>query len=291
MRSGVERVARPSESVNHRTKRGRHRGDATSMQDLAAEGILILAGGRSILLQLANPAIGHGVAAHSDFQNKPIKRLKATLTYVYAVTSGTEAEAAEAVRRVDGAHVPVHADSGPHSPAYNAFTPQLQLWVAATLYDSATRLHALIFGALAPETEEAVYQEYAVLGTALQVPAGLWPVDREAFAAYWQDQVCALSIDATTRALARQLLFPQVGPAWLRLGMPLGRLATAGLLPPSVRSQFELPWTTREQRRFDQLIRVLTVVYPRLPRAIRHWPKRYFLGQLRRSVPGNAPAN
>jgi uncharacterized protein (DUF2236 family) len=257
---------------------------STSMRDLAAEGILILAGGRSILLQLAYPAIGHGVAAHSDFQRQPIKRLKATLTYVYAVTSGTPEQAAEAVRRVNLAHIPVHGQAGADSPGYNAFTPELQLWVAATLYDSATRLHAHVFGSLSAKEDEAIYRQYAVLGTALQVPAELWPVNREAFATYWQEQVAALSTDSATRDVARQLLYPRTGPLWLRLAMPVGRLATTGLLPVSVRALFDLPWTPRDQRKFDLLLRFLSAVYPRLPRLVRHWPRNYFLGQFARAV-------
>jgi uncharacterized protein (DUF2236 family) len=55
-----------------------------TMQAIAAEAVLIAAGGRSILLQLADPAIGHGVADHSDFASRPVDRLRGTLTYVYA---------------------------------------------------------------------------------------------------------------------------------------------------------------------------------------------------------------
>ncbi|KAL4735026.1 hypothetical protein BDV11DRAFT_208878 [Aspergillus similis] len=49
---------------------------------------------------------------------------------------------------------------------YHAQDPDLQLWVAATLYDKRA---------------ERVYQEFAVFGTSLQVPRSKWPRDREAF--------------------------------------------------------------------------------------------------------------
>lgn len=254
------------------------------MRDIAGEGVLIAAGGRSILLQVANPAIGHGVAHHSDFASRPLDRLRGTLTYVYAVVFGTPAEAASASRRVNRAHGPVVGEAADGAPAYSAFTPELQLWVAATLYDSAITMRELVFGPLEDDVADALYLDYAVLGTALQVPAGLWPADRAAFAVYFGDRLAELRTDATTRAVARQLLYPRTGPVWLRLLMPLGRLLTVGLLPPNVRDLFDLDWSPRSQRRFDRLLAVTAVVYPLLPLRLRHWPKDHYLRAVRQPI-------
>jgi len=253
----------------------------------AAEAILIAGGGRAILLQLANPAIGHGVAHHSDFTNRPLDRLHATLTYVYAVSCGTPDELNAVRRRVNQAHVPVHsahAEESADHPAYNAFTPELQLWVAATLYDSAMTVHDHVFGPLSEDAADRMYLDYAALGAELQVPRTLWPADRAAFAAYWNDQLARLRTDETTRNVAAQLLHPRTGPFWLRAAMPTGRLLTTGFLPPDLRADFALPWTPRSQRRFDRLMRFTSVVYPLLPRPIRHWPKNHYLRVLRESM-------
>jgi uncharacterized protein (DUF2236 family) len=255
-----------------------------TIRDVAGEAVLIAAGGRSILLQIADPAIGHGVARHSDFASRPLDRLRGTLTYVYGVVFGTPEEAAVATRRVNLAHGPVAGPAGEGRPAYSAFTPELQLWVAATLYDSAITMRELVFGPLDDATADELYQEYAILGTALQVPPELWPRDRAAFALYWRERLTQLRTDATTRGVAHDLLYPRIAPLWLRLLMPLGRFLTAGLLPASVRDLFELPWSPRSQRRFDRLIRVIAVVYPALPRRLRHWPKNHYLRSLRASM-------
>jgi uncharacterized protein (DUF2236 family) len=254
------------------------------MREIAGDAVLIGAGGRSILLQIANPAIGHGVARHSDFASRPLDRLRGTLSYVYTVVFGTSAEAARAGARVNRAHGPVVGPAVEDAPAYSAFTPDLQLWVAATLYDSAITMRELVFGPLDEELAEAVYRDYAVLGTALQVPEGLWPADRAAFAVYFAERLSQLRTDATTRAVARQLLHPAAGPAWLRLAMPLGRLLTVGLLPPRVRELFELEWSPRSQRRFDRLLAVTAAVYPLLPLRLRHWPKDHYLRVARRAM-------
>ncbi|TFC88567.1 oxygenase MpaB family protein [Cryobacterium sp. TMT4-31] len=250
---------------------------ALSIRDVAPESVLVLGGGRAILLQLANPAVGHGVARHSDFATRPLSRLSGTLSYVYAVTCGSPIDRAAAVRRVSLAHRPVHGTQSVGAPGYNAFDPQLQLWVAATLYESATRVHELVYGPLTDADAESVYRDYGVLGTALQVPPGLWPADREAFAAYWSRATSGLATDETTRSVARQLLHPTTGPVWLRLAMPLGRLVTTGLLQPDERALFDLPWSPGRQRRYNAVIGVIRLIYPRLPTRLRQAPMRHYL--------------
>jgi uncharacterized protein (DUF2236 family) len=254
------------------------------LSDLASEAVLIAGGGRAILLQIADPAVGHGVADHSDFASRPLDRLHATLTFVYAVACGTPEDVEIVRRRVDRAHGPVHGAGGASSPAYNAFDPELQLWVAATLYDSAMAVHELVFGPPADSDADTIYAQYAGLGTALQMPAALWPRDRAAFNRYWQERISELTTDAATRAVVHQLLYPRTGPALLRAAMPLGRLVTVGLLPARVRQLYGLSWNRTLQKRFDRVFRLIAAVYPRLPRRLRHWPKDHYLRALRDSA-------
>lgn len=254
-------------------------------RDVGAEAVLVAGGGRAILLQIAHPAVGRGVVDHSDFAADPLRRLHATLTFVYAVAFGSPEEVAAVRRAVNLAHAPVRATSpSEEGPAYNAFDPQLQLWVAATLYDSAVTLYEQVFGPLDPESAERIYQEYSVVGTALQLPAGLWPADRQEFAAYWAATLPTLTVTPSTRAVAHQLLHARNLPLWLRSTMPVARLVTAGLLPIPLRVDFGLPWNHRRQQQFDRLMRLTASVYPRLPGWLRHRPRDILLGRLRRSI-------
>lgn len=247
------------------------------LADVAQEGVLLAGGARAILLQLANPAVGRGVARHSDFASNPLQRLRNTLSYVYVVVYGTPDEVARITRLVDATHAPIRG------VGYDAVDPRLQLWVAATLYDTAAGLYERIFGPLSPEDAEAVYQDYAILGTALQMPQDLWPRDLPAFREYWASAVAALRTDPETRAVARELLHPKRGPLWLRASMPLVRLMTAGLLTPAERTMFELPWSEGRERRFDRAIRTIAALYPRLPRRLRQWPRNHYLARFRRA--------
>ncbi|MEO6943382.1 MAG: oxygenase MpaB family protein [Lacisediminihabitans sp.] len=271
------------------------------MRDIAGEAVLLAGGARAILLQIADPGVGEGVARHSDFASDPMRRLRNTLSYIYVVVYGTADDRARVVAMVNAAHrsvrgtvrlrvknprrdgTPLPGESAVNVEAsvsgdrYDAADPQLQLWVAATLYDTAITVHESVFGTFAPVDADALYREYAVLGTALQVPPELWPEDRAAFRRYWDSQLARLRVTDDTRRVARELLDSHAIPWWLRLGMPLARLVTAGLLPPSLRVAFELPWDAARQRRHERAMRMIAAVYPRLPRRIRQWPMRHYV--------------
>ena len=132
----------------------------------------MLAGaGRAILLQIADPRVGHGVADHSDFVQRPQDRLRATLTYVYAIVYGSDEQVAAVRRAVNRAHAPVRRNPDDATKGYNAFDPGSQLWVVATLYDTAVTVYEQVHGPLDDETADRMYRDYARIGTALQLPA------------------------------------------------------------------------------------------------------------------------
>lgn len=246
--------------------------------DVSAEAVLLAGGARAILLQLANPGVGHGVAAHSDFANRPLDRLHGTLTYLYVIVYGTPDEAKRVARMVGEAHAPVHSD--PDEPVqYNARDDQLQLWVAATLYDTAMRVRELIYGPLSAGDAESLLDDYAVIATALGVPRAVWPENPAAFARYWAAAEAQLRVDEVAKGVARELLHPLSGPWWLRAAMPIVRLVTAGLLDARLLEAYALPF---DERRFNRVVRIIRAIYPLLPRWIRHAPQRRYLSTFRK---------
>jgi uncharacterized protein (DUF2236 family) len=253
-------------------------------EQIAGEALYLAGGGRALLLQIAHPAVGRGVAEHSDFANRMMDRLHATMTFVYAAVYATPEEFAFTRRSVNRAHAPVRAEAGPSGPAYNAYDPQLQLWVAATLYETMITLYERFFGPLSSGDAERVYREFTVLGSALQVPTSLWPADRQEFTRYWDGMVASLQPTDATREVAKQILYPRGIPLWLRLLFPQARLVTAGLLPESVRTAFALDWDDKHQRRYDRWMRWAVLIYPRLPRSWRTRPKEQYLRRLRAQV-------
>jgi uncharacterized protein (DUF2236 family) len=256
--------------------RVRHRPSSPPPGDVrrfAADASLVLAGGRAILLQIADPVVAAGVARHSDFARRPQQRLVHTLMYVYAVVLGTESDRAAAAAFVNRAHAPVAG----------ADDADRQLWVAATLYESALRMHEQLRGPVSPELAQAVLRAYAPLGGALRVPADRWPASTAAFEAYWASTLEALVVTDEARGVVRDLLFPRLAPGWVRAAMPLLRIITVGLLPDAVRSAYGFAWGPRERRRFARTMTVVAGVVRTVPGPIRRLPVRLLLRALRRS--------
>src|SRR4030081_3877478 len=69
-----------------------------------AEAMLLLGGGRALLMQLAHPAVAAGVDEHSDFRQRPLRRLWRTLTRTYQLALGEEAEVRAAAAAINRAH-------------------------------------------------------------------------------------------------------------------------------------------------------------------------------------------
>lgn len=249
---------------------------SVNLEDFVGESMLLLGAGATVLLQLAEPGVGHGVADHSTTLQRPLDRLRTTMTYVYAVTLGTEEEKKAIVRLVNKAHVPVRAAS------YNAFDPELQLWVAATLYRNGLGMYERFFGKLSDADAERIYRQSAVYGTALQVKDEMWPATRAEFDAYWDEKIATLAVDDKVRAYTRGLLSGGDSPLPVRLAMPLQRFVTIGLLPQRMRDEFALPWSPRDQRRFDRLMATIGAVYVKVPRPVRQLSATYYLRDMRR---------
>lgn len=251
------------------------------LADIGGEWIMPIGGGCAILLQLADPSVGRGVAEHSDFAERPYDRLVNTLTYVTAVACGDEADIRAVRRSVGRAHAAVRGDATECSPAYSAFNSDLQLWVTATLYWTAERVHDRVFGPLDDASADTFYREFAAVGTSLQLPADAWPDDRAAFATYWDGAVAKLRVTPQARAVAHELLHARTAPVWMRAVMPWARLATVALLPGTVRAGFGLTLTERNRRRYERMMSVVSAIYPRLPLRVRHLLRDELLRRLR----------
>ena len=234
--------------------------------DYLAEGSLVLGGGAALLLQLAHPTVGHAVARHSGFARDPMRRLRHTLGYVYAIGLGAPEVAAAAAASVDRAHAGIPG----------ARDPEPQLWVAATLYGVGMRVHDALYRPLAEAVADEVYAISSRFGTSLQVPPELWPATRVDFAAYWERMLPTLVVGDQARSVAAAILSPARGtvPWWVRAALPLGRLMTAALLPGTIRDAYRLPRRPRRERAALAFVRMLARA---TPRRIRQLPSRLLL--------------
>ncbi|MEO8527721.1 MAG: oxygenase MpaB family protein [Pseudolysinimonas sp.] len=232
----------------------------------SADGFLVLGGLTALLLQLGDPAVARGVAAHSSFAQDPLRRLHGTLRYVYTVALGSERQRDRVARAVDGSHARVPG----------ARDPDRQLWVAATLVRTGTDIHALLRRPLDPRLADEVHAAGADLATLLQLPPSAWPRDRAAFDAYWDATIATLDVGHDARAVATDLFAARHIPWWGRLAMPSVKILTAGMLPPAVREAYGL---VHSPRRFRAVVRMLRVLARVTPRSLRELPSRRLLAK------------
>jgi uncharacterized protein (DUF2236 family) len=260
-------------------------------------GVTLLAGPANVIMQLARPAVGYGVlesrVESGRVDRHPIKRARTTFTYLAVAVAGSEAQKAAFRRAVNRAHAQVY--STPESPVqYNAFDPDLQLWVAACLYKGGVDVHRIFVGELNDQDAERHYREGMTLATTLQVPPEMWPADRVAFDRYWQESLTKVHIDDTVRDYLYPIAVSRVRGVRLprrlqRLSESFALLITTGFLPQRFRDEMRLPWDAVRQRRFDRLMAVLCTVNRILPRFVREFPFNLMLWDLDRRIRTGRP--
>ncbi|MDH6287786.1 oxygenase MpaB family protein [Rhodococcus opacus] len=257
------------------------------------DGAGLLAGAANIIMQLAHPGVGYGVyesqVETGQLFRHPIKRTRTTLTYLVVAARGTDEEKAAFRKGVNRAHAKVR--STPDSPVqYNAFDPELQLWVAACIYRGFEDVNRALHGDLSPAAAEFFYKEGATFGTTLQVPPEMWPEDRIAFDEYWNKALDKVSIDDTIRehvlSIARLEFLPAIVS---RLFGRLNMFFTNGFLPQQFRDEMHLTWTDKDQKRFDRTLRTIGAVSRRIPVRIREFPYNLLMFDLRRRMKAGKP--
>jgi uncharacterized protein (DUF2236 family) len=255
---------------------------------LNREAMLLLgAGPRALLLQIAHPAVAAGVNDHSDFRADPWRRLAGTLRSYLTIVYGTTAAARGEIRRLNTLH------RGITGPGYAARDPELSLWVHATLVDSTMAVADAWLEPLSEARRATYYAETLPIGRAFGVPEALLPTDIEAFDRYVAGMLAPggpVRVSPVARELAGVVLRPPLAPlapllpfptATMRAtleAVPAGAYAwtlwpSVGLLPASVREDYGLPWGVRERLVSAWLVAGFRAWRPLLPPSFRQMPK------------------
>jgi uncharacterized protein (DUF2236 family) len=268
---------------------------------LNRESMLLLgAGPRALLLQIAHPLVAEGVAEHSDFQADPWSRLAATLRSYLRIVYGTAGAARGEIQRLNRMHRDINgavrdeSARDRHGGRYQARDPALSLWVHATLVDSTIAAYEAWIEPLSWTRRARYYEETKPVGRAFGIPADLLPEDIDAFETYLEDMLGPggpIVVGETARELAESILRPPLGPAVplvlgdaaSRLGAWLDAIPAAayewlmwpavGLLPASVREDYGLRWGLRERLVSGWLVGAWRAWRPLLPASFRQMPQ------------------
>ena len=200
------------------------------------EAVLLLGGGRALLLQVAHPGVAAGVAEFSNYREDPWRRLYRTLDTTLTIAFGDEETSKAASTRLRRVHKRI-AGTDDRGEPYRALDPQLLLWVHATLIDTSLAMYTRYVGRLTADELERYYGEMKVLGEAYSIPRETMPADYEAFRDYWDSILDGgLRVTETTRDVTDAVLRPDLTPlAWP--AVELLRMVTVGTLPAGLRER------------------------------------------------------
>lgn len=231
------------------------------------ENILLLGGGRALLMQLAHPKVAAAVDAHSDFRSHPVRRLRRTIRMTMAIVFGDRETALAAARAVNQTHGRVRGEG------YRALDPDLLRWVHATLVDSALVTYETFVKPLSAREREDFFQESKLLGEILGIAREHFPATHREFNEYVEGMISGGPVRVESQALdlSRLVTRPRLrlvpGPTMIPF-----EVVTAGLLPPALREQYRLSWGPGQRHAF----RLMVIALPRLvavtPPVLRVWP-------------------
>jgi uncharacterized protein (DUF2236 family) len=281
-------------------------GPASEAWRLNREASLLLgAGPRALLLQIAHPLVAEGVDQHSDFRADPWARMSGTLRSYLRIVYGTGTAARAEIRRLNKLHGrvtgPVRdpASAARFGATYRARDADLSLWVHATLVDSTLAAVDAWLEPLPSDRRARFYAETIPVGRLLGVPADRLPGDIDAFDAYMAGMLAPggpVHPSAIALELSEVILHPVLAPLAERgaIADRLGALGPAvasllrrvppaavdwllvpsvGLLPAATRAEYGLPWGLRERTIERYLVTAWGAWRPLLPPRWRWFPQ------------------
>lgn len=263
---------------------GRHV-DELDLRDFIDGQSAFYAGTANVIMQLGRPAVGYGVYESTvdsgNILKVPRKRARTTITYLAVALLGTDEERAAYRDAVNGQHRHVRTQEG--SPVrYNAFDPELQLWVAACLSYGARDVRRRLHGPMDPAHEQWFYEQTSRFATTLQVRPESWPATLEDFDAYWADGLHQVHYSPEIRDYLLGLLdLAQLPERQRRRLGSFHRWVNTGFLPPEFREALDLEWSARDEARFTARMEAAGRRNQRVPRPVAMFPFNAVLADFR----------
>ena len=238
------------------------------------EPIIVLGGMRAVLLQTAHPAVAQGVEDNSNFRNNLFARGRRTIQALYALIFGDLQRARGVATRVYNVHhlvtgtVANETDSTWSGQIYEANDPALLNWVAATVAETSIHLYETLFEPLTAREKSRFAHEYRVAATLNGIPPEyhFQTMDEMCHYVYKGLKSNEIAVGDIGRGIAQTLFKNPYTPA------AFDERFTIGLLPPSIRDAYGLPWSARDQARHEQTLRLMRVSMRTIPGRLRYVP-------------------
>jgi uncharacterized protein (DUF2236 family) len=249
--------------------------------EVLKEPLLILVGGRALLMQAAHPHVAQGAIDHSAYAEDPFGRLMRTYAWAGTMAFGTTAEARRASAGVNRLHQKVTGDlprkhatkkvkGGSH---YSAMDEDLLLWVHATFIDTILESHDRLVGGLTTVERDRFVREWEPVGRLMGVPDRLFWPDFATMRKYVNAQLDSgfAKPGEGSRLVSRTITHPPL-PTVLRPLFESMVFVSIGFLPPQLRRGYGLPWTPAHEAAHRSLELFFRTARKTMPRWLRVAP-------------------
>jgi uncharacterized protein (DUF2236 family) len=244
-----------------------------------AEPGIFAGGGRALLMQVAHPGVGAGVEQHSTYASDPWGRLFRTVDVMMKLSFASPEVSARQQRMLAKMHRRVKGTTDFGDP-YDAFDVDLQIWVWATLVDTALVMYEQLRSPLLPDERDRYYAESKLMAYGCGVPRGACPGTWTDFQAHIARVVAEdLRVTDSARSVAVAAMVPPLPGKLADLAATPNQLVTIGFMPASLREQYGFEWNSHKERELERYLRVSRLVSSVTPAPLRHLGARIAVAQ------------
>ena len=247
---------------------------------------MYLIGPRPAVLQNMLAELGQGVLDHSTFFADTAERLKRTIPPIFNTVYGADDDpsGSAAGTQVRDFHHHVKGDM-PDGGRYHALDPDTYFWAHATFVEQVLYFADTFVKRLTQAEKEQIYLESKTWYCRYGVSDRPMPANYRDFEQYWEWMMEQIVVAHPTAKYGVGYVtkgFPcpkGVSPALWRVITvvfdPVAAFLTTGGLPPRARDLLGLPWSDRQERRYQRFAafwrsRPVNWVWNQLPMRLRY---------------------
>jgi uncharacterized protein (DUF2236 family) len=236
---------------------------------------MALLGPRAAVLQNMLPSLGQGVEDHSVWFAETLARLERSIPPIYNTVYGADGDAAG--HQVRDFHRPIKGRLPDGSP-YSALNPDTYYWAHATFVEHLITATDTFIRRLTDAERDQIVRESVTWFERYGVSARGIPTSWSQFESYWQHalderlvahRTARYGVGYATKGWPRPARVPAA--VWWLARWPVDTFSsfvTIGGLPARARELLDLPWSDRQERRYQRFARAcraLAPLYSRLP--------------------------
>lgn len=228
---------------------------------------------KTLMLQESHPVVGKSLNDHSKVEDDPTGRWKRSFEFVNTMTFSdleTSMSYAKRLWKIHSMFKGVLPDGTP----YASNEEDALFWVASSMFLALDESWDMAYGVRTNNEKRRHYQEFKLFAYMFGVSDDTIPPEYEDYKRFYADTVAKpnfLTVDQQTQDRFWKFAHVFQYGSWREL-RPLAEnymAFTAGILPPSIRKGFGLPYTLQDRAKYLGTKTLLRTVYPRLPASIR----------------------